>query len=61
MVKIPSPLDHLPVLYWEAWAGLAEKLAAKQALKAAASKPWWLDQEVSEPQAVPRRTHRHRA
>jgi hypothetical protein len=60
MAKVPSPLDHLPVMYWEAWSAVAEKLAAKRALEAAASKPWWLDQEVSEPRAVPRQAHRDR-
>jgi hypothetical protein len=60
MAKVPSPLDHLPVMYWEAWSALAEKLAAKQALEAAASKPWWLDQEASGARAVPHQTRRHR-
>jgi hypothetical protein len=43
-------------MYWEAWSALAEKLAAKRALEAAASNPWWLDQDVSEARAVSRQT-----
>ena len=34
MAKITSPLDHFPATNREAWADLAEKLAAKEAAEA---------------------------